>query len=80
MTEAPRQYGTDMPCFDPEIGGRLRVTLDGVVVRNVIAYDMDAGQVLRYKTDEAGQFVLNIERDEVERELLTGEVVATLTG
>ena len=78
MSDIPRQYGVGMACFDPEIGRRIRVKVDGRPVSMVIAYDLDAGQVLRCKTDAEGQPVLDVERDVIERELLTGTVTATL--
>jgi hypothetical protein len=79
MAEAPRHYGVGMACFDPEIGSRITVTLDGKLVNQVISYDVEAGQVLRYKTDADGKSLLNEAKDDIQREVLTGVVVATLS-
>lgn len=78
MTEAPAAYSVDDACFDPAIGARLDITLDGKPVTKVIAYDTIKGQVLRLKTGEDGNLVLNAARDEVVREMLEGKVEATL--
>ncbi|MAG24942.1 hypothetical protein CMI47_05120 [Candidatus Pacearchaeota archaeon] len=78
MTEAPAAYSVDDLRFDPAIGARLDIMLDGKPVTKVVAYDTIKGQVLRLKTGEDGNLVLNAARDDVVRELLEGKVEARL--
>ena len=62
--------------FDPEFARRLIISLDDVEQHQVIAYDVDAGLITRYATDDAGQPIA------VAGELVTedkhGEVVVIL--
>lgn len=74
-TSPPVRYGVDRHDFDPEIGRRLRVFVDGVEQKQVIKYDCEAGTVLRNKLDENGQAQIDpVKRDEVWTEALTGQV------
>lgn len=47
MNELPRRVTIDHPNYDVLCGMPLRITLDGVEQRHVVAYDMDAGVVER---------------------------------
>lgn len=76
MREAPPvRYSVSQPDFDYEIGARLLVRLDGIEQKQVVAYDCEAGTVLRNKLDEQGRAQVNPDkRDEVWRETMTGNV------
>lgn len=70
----PIRYDARDPAFDQAVGNRLRVSLDGVEMGYVVAYDMAAGTVLRHATDARGSVYLNPERTEIVTETLTGDV------
>ncbi len=74
MTEVPRSYSVDQPDFDPAVGCFLEVSLDGDVVKQVLAYDIDTGTVTRPKTDEGGRIVVDPQTEEIVTEVLTGQV------
>lgn len=76
---APLRYSVEQEDFDHEIGRRLRITLDGVVQHQVIAYDCVAGTIVRHAIDESGQVILNDALDEIKRETLHGKVAVRLT-
>lgn len=58
--------------FDPEIGRRVEVLLDGEVRDHIISYDCRAGTIERYVCKADGQVC--IENDEAAKETLTGDV------
>lgn len=69
----PRRLSVHDEGYDPAIGARLRVLLDGVSQDGRCeAYDIDAGTVIRCKLDEQGH--IYAEGDEVARETVTGKV------
>lgn len=74
MTQPPRAYDVGQPDFDPAIGQRLEILLEGNVVTQVLAYDCDKGTVTRNATDEQGNIRVNAARDAIETETLTGTV------
>lgn len=75
MTDRPPvRYAVGQADFDPGIGRRLRVFVDGVEQNQVVEYDCEAGTVLRNKLDENGKAQLNEACDEVLRETITGAV------
>lgn len=75
MTEPPRQYSIGRPDYDPEAGRRLAIYVDGAEQQHVIAYDCQAGTVLKNKTDADGRVILNDAKDEVVRETVRGDVI-----
>ena len=76
--EAPRSYSVRDPAFEPEIGRRVEVRLDGDLQRKVIAYDCDAGTLTRYALDEAGKIKINREKREAVEETVAGVVEVRL--
>jgi hypothetical protein len=74
MDSPPVSYSVRRNDFDPEIGRRLRIFCDGVLLNDVVEYDCDAGTVLRNKLGEDGQPVLNAKRDAIIRETMRGVV------
>jgi hypothetical protein len=50
----PRRYSANQHDFDPELGRRLRISLDGHIVSDVIEYDMDEGWVKFVPRDKEG--------------------------
>jgi hypothetical protein len=78
MVLPPARYSVGQLDFDPEIGRRLRIFCDGVLMDKVVEYDCDAGTVLRCKLDDKGQLQLNAKRDEVLREIVRGAVTVEL--
>jgi hypothetical protein len=73
-TAPPRAYSVEQSDFNPEIGRRLRICVDGVEQKEVVEYDCDAGTVLRNKLDAEGRVQVNPNRDEVWRETVCGKV------
>lgn len=73
-TAPPRAYSIGQADFDPEIGRRLRISVDGVEQKEVVEYDCDAGTVLKNKLGADGRPMLNDERDDVLRETVRGLV------
>lgn len=70
----PVRYSIGQADFDPAIGNRLRVFVDGAEQKEVVEYDCEAGTVLRNKLDDQGNAQLNEAKDEVLRETITGNV------
>jgi hypothetical protein len=59
MVTIPRRLSVHDTDFDPTLGQRLVVKLDGVDQHGrVEAYDLDAGTVTRAKVDADGRFVI----------------------
>jgi hypothetical protein len=73
-TSPPRAYSIGQPDFNPEIGRRLRICVDGIEQREVVEYDCDAGTVLKNKLGHDGRPMLNDARDAVARETVRGTV------
>lgn len=74
-TLPPLRYAVSQDDFDPEIGSRLRIFLDGVEQREVIEYDCDAGTLLRNKLNAEGNVQIDpTQPDQVWTEHLTGTV------
>jgi hypothetical protein len=70
-----------MSVFDADFdwrAARLQVSLDGVEMTNVVAYDLEAGTVDRYRADEDGIFIREGDAIGLAVERLTGEVQVTL--
>lgn len=70
----PVRYSVSMPHFDPEVGRRLMIKLDGVEQDKVIGYDAENGLLIRYVCDDGGDYKLNEARDDVLRETVEGTV------
>ncbi|WP_159981903.1 MULTISPECIES: hypothetical protein [unclassified Novosphingobium] len=64
--------------FDPELGRRLIISLDGVVQDQVVAYDIEAGVVTKHKVDAHGEVVVDREREEIVKVDVHGAVTVTL--
>lgn len=73
MNAPPRRLSVHDADYDPAIGARVHVLLDGVDQRGRCeAYDADAGTVTRCKHDETGKaYVVG---DEIAMETVTGKV------
>lgn len=72
----PARYSVTQADFDPEIGRRLLIRLDGVEQHMVVEYDCEEGWVLRNKPDENGKAQLAPNKREVWKETVTGHVTA----
>lgn len=73
MTDVPRRLSTHDDDYDPRVGERLTVLLDGVDQRGrVEAYDLDAGTVTRAKHDAEGRIF--VDGDEIAMETVAGHV------
>ena len=57
MSEAPRQMSADMDCGIAR--DRLRVFVDGDMVRDVLAYDCDAGWLACLVHDDEGNRMMD---------------------
>lgn len=55
-------------------GERYRVFLNGAEVRRALEADVSAGEVLKYKEDAAGKFILRPDMSGCETERLCGRV------
>lgn len=78
MVDAPPRYSIFDRDFDPELGCRLRITLNGVEQTKVTAYDIEAGWLDRHEVDEAGNVVIDREREDMSIERVSGSLVVTL--
>jgi hypothetical protein len=58
--------------FDHHLGSRLRIMLDGVEMRDVTAYDIDAGTITRHAHDARGRLV--VKGQQLVVEVLRGDV------
>jgi hypothetical protein len=75
LTEAPPiRYSVGQDDFDPDIGRRLRICVDGVEQVEVVEYDCAAGTVLRNALDAEGKAQANASKTEVLRETVHGTV------
>lgn len=74
----PTRYAIGDDDFDPELGLRLIISLDGVVQDQVVAYDIEAGVVTKNKVDAQGEVVIDREREEVVKVNVRGAVTVTL--
>lgn len=54
MTTAPLRYSIAAPDYDPALGNRLVITVDGDHFRDVAAYDVIAGWVDTAAHDDNG--------------------------
>lgn len=80
ITTIPHAYSVRQEDFDPDLGKKLMVRLNNEPVTKCIAYDMDKGFVIRYKTDKDGRIILSEDKESAEEEILYGEVTVELTG
>lgn len=71
----PRRYDVGAPDFDPAVGQRLTILLDGQEQPLVIAYDCDEGWAERYVVDGKGNIQLDRERQQAKTECVYGDVV-----
>ena len=70
----PIRYDVGQADFNPAIGERLVIYLDGEEQESVISYDAEAGYVVRYHVDGQGNYALSDDRDEIVRETCHGHV------
>ena len=74
-TDAPPvRYSVHQRDFDYQTGKRLRVFLDGVEMNEVIEYDCEAGTLLKNRLGPDQRPVWNSNRDDIERDALSGVV------
>jgi hypothetical protein len=59
IDDPPVRYAVGQPDYDPSVGMRLVVCLDGEEAKEVVAYDCEAGWILQHRRDKAGQFVID---------------------
>lgn len=64
--------------IDRGLLGRVKVKLDGEYVQGVIVADEEQGYIERFKKID-GRFVVNHDREEVETEVLRGNVVIEIS-
>lgn len=76
IAPAPRRYSSLDPDYRPEIGERVRVTVDGDLLRCVVAYDCDEGWLETLAHDYNG--VSEIVHGEVRTRRYYGIVEAVL--
>lgn len=74
----PTRYSVFDEDFDWDLGHRLVISLDGIVQDQVVAYDIEAGTVLKNKLNEAGEVYLDPVLEEVAKETVHGTVTVTL--
>ena len=58
----------------PSIAARLDITVDGEPVTNVLAYDVEAGTVTRFKHAADGHVSLKRARDPANHDIVSGEI------
>lgn len=58
MIAAPRRVAIGDTC-DPGLRRRLRVFVDGDLLRDIVAYDADEGWVMAVRHDECGCRMMN---------------------
>ena len=78
IDRAPVRYSVRQADYDHEIGSRLRITLNGQGIREVIAYDTEAGTLDCYATDPRGNYFIDPKTGKARVETLRGTVIATL--
>lgn len=78
MTTAPTRYSASQPDFDPELGSRLVIRVNGAELKDVLAYDAEAGWVDRLERDIEGNPVLLKARGELAIERVKGAVTIDL--
>lgn len=57
-----------------DIAARINVLVDGIPMTNVLAYDVEAGTVTRFKHAAEGHVSLKRARDPANHDIVTGEV------
>lgn len=77
MIAPPSRYSINQDDFDPVIGIRLVITLDGVVQDKVIAYDAEAGVVTRYQVNADGNHCIDPASGAAAVEDVAGTVTVT---
>lgn len=76
IAPAPRRYSTFDPNYDPAIGERVKVTVDGDFFRYVVAYDCEEGWLETVAHDYFG--VWETVGDEVRTRRYYGKIQAVL--
>ena len=72
----PSRYDLADPTFDPDVGARIMVKLDGQPCARVVAYDCEEGWVRKFQTTADGHVRVSPTRDEALKETVTGFVTA----
>jgi len=75
----PTKLSVDDPDYDPDLGARLVVSVNGVAQSHVTAYDIGAGHIYRFKDDKDGQIVAGKD-GWPGLEIIKGDVAVTLRG
>lgn len=78
MIDLPIRYSVHSADWDPAIGSRLCIKVDGVEQHRVIAYDAEAGWVDRYETDLQGHIVVDRQGERASVERVSGRVTVAL--
>ncbi|AXB79129.1 hypothetical protein [Novosphingobium sp. P6W] len=74
----PPRYAVGDGDFDPELGRRPIISLDGAVLDQVVAYDIEAGVVAKHGVDVHGEVVVDREREEIVKVDMHGTATVTL--
>lgn len=74
MIDIPARYSVDQDDYDPDLGARLLIKLNGAEQDRVVEYDAEAGWVDRVETDAAGEIVIDQFRGTVSIERMSGLV------
>ncbi|MDR6851047.1 hypothetical protein J2Y54_000540 [Sphingomonas sp. BE123] len=72
--QPPRAYDIGQPDYDPAIGHRLAICLDGELQSDVFAFDANAGWVRRNARDGSGNLIIDRDPDRVRTETVAGTV------
>ena len=72
----PKQLSVRDKGYQASVGAALTITVDGVEQRAVIAYDIDAGSVLRYVEND-GHIVFDPATEGAKEETVFGSVKVT---
>ncbi len=74
----PTRYSVYDLDFDAAFANRLAISVNDIHQPFVVAYDIDAGTVVRYVTDAAGHLFIDRDTKQVVTEEVRGEVVVVL--
>ena len=78
IERAPVRYSIHQTGYDPDLGQRIHVTFNGQGIREVIAYDTEAGTIELYVTDARGNLVYDRATGIIQTHTLRGKVEASL--
>lgn len=70
----PRRLSITDASYDPSVGFRLQIFLDGIEQDLATGYDLDADTVTRYKADRNGDPLKDRKTGQLIRETKSGEI------